>query len=71
MTEEQAKTKWCPMVRGAHSINRTSDGVSPYHHMQTCIGSDCMMMALGLKLVKHGSAGEGFDQCDFWLCERP
>jgi pseudaminic acid biosynthesis-associated methylase len=27
--------------------------------------------ALGLKLVDHGNAGEGFDQCHYWLMEKP
>jgi len=49
MTEDEARTKWCPMVRyksgGGEGINRwaTSDdkNYSPDH--SKCIASDCMM----------------------------
>lgn len=27
--------------------------------------------ALGMRLVQHGLAGQGFDSCDYWLCEKP
>ena len=43
MTEEQAKTKWCPMRRlteiGAVRINNTEPGTFTLN----CIGSDCAM----------------------------
>ena len=29
-----------------------------------------MYKAMGLKLVEHGNAGEGFDQCFFWLMSK-
>lgn len=47
MTENEAKTKWCPMVRiegaeaGQSSYNRFNDG-SPDPDGR-CIASDCMM----------------------------
>lgn len=41
MTEEEAKTKWCPMKR----INPPFEGVVRNDHrlIHTCIGSACMM----------------------------
>ena len=47
MTEEKAKTKWCPMVRHINDVkvpvacNRDAlNGVQPYN---SCIASECMM----------------------------
>jgi len=45
MTEDEARTKWCPMVRisieGHGSYNQYSDGDIP--EMCNCIASNCMM----------------------------
>jgi hypothetical protein len=43
MTEEEAKTKWCPMSRSGEyfSTNRGSDGIT--YDTDSCIASDCMM----------------------------
>lgn len=51
MTEEQAKTKWCPMVRlidgqppGAASTNREYKEFGTEHEESNrCIGAACMM----------------------------
>jgi hypothetical protein len=45
MTEEEAKTKWCPHVRALSAadsagINRTNNGA--LHWAASCIGSECM-----------------------------
>jgi hypothetical protein len=38
MTEEEAKTKWCPMTRAGNAAGcNRSDATT------NCIGSDCMM----------------------------
>lgn len=40
MTEEEAKSKWCPMIRYERDlVNRSS----PHPQNMNCIGSDCMM----------------------------
>lgn len=53
MTEDEAKTKWCPFVRtktmafsqgelpGVAGVNRDFDGV-PVDRLHTCLGSACM-----------------------------
>lgn len=67
MTEEEAKQKWCPMVRipytmdpGAFVHNRDADGYISASLAYKCIASDCMMWrwedeAIGMK--KHGYCG--------------
>ena len=40
MTEEEAKTKWCPMVRVVYGIG---DNRGLFESTTTCIASDCMM----------------------------
>ena len=46
MTEEEAKTKWCPMSR-QYVMNATADDVgdveaNTFHGETTCVGSQCM-----------------------------
>jgi hypothetical protein len=47
MTKEEAKTKWCPMVRittvGGGSTNRDELMVGKTGDLVNCIASDCMM----------------------------
>jgi len=49
MTEDEARTKWCPMVRLAGGVDWTgssnSDAQTPYNKspLHCCIASDCMM----------------------------
>lgn len=54
LTEEEAKPKWCPMVRQgvlgteAPGVNRLMDDKSPDGlWMGYCIGSECMMWREG------------------------
>ncbi|WP_075217178.1 hypothetical protein [Mongoliimonas terrestris] len=45
VTEEQAKTKWCPFVRieGSNRLHNTmTDGFDAEHRFQHCLGSTCM-----------------------------
>lgn len=49
MTEEEAKTKWCPMVRAMKAIGsrddiwETTNRDPKFSDLPTCIGSACMM----------------------------
>ena len=53
MTEEQAKTKWCPMVRTPALV--VGDDI---HRHGTCIGSDCMMWRWDTEAdPRHGLCG--------------
>ncbi len=60
MTEDEAKEKWCPMVRtadsgepGALAVNR--DAAVPANY--NCIASDCMMWAWSGEVIQ----GKGRD----------
>ena len=54
MTENEAKTKWCPMVnRAGDRGNRTADGVT----MGRCVASGCMMWRTTL----HGTEGKVYE----------
>lgn len=45
MTEDEATTKWCPMVRhnAYYSGNRMGDEKNNLEGICTCMGSQCMM----------------------------
>jgi hypothetical protein len=47
MTGEEAKTKWCPMVRLTNVSNRFSDG-NGFQKDQLCLASNCMMWRIHL-----------------------
>lgn len=60
MTEKEAKTRWCPMIRAGEatkesviSINRLFDGSSPKG--SHCIASDCMAWRLAHKDAADGT----------------
>lgn len=73
MTEEEAKRKWCPMVRVSVTPNNSTwqnsmlnnRGDIPADNMQCrCIASDCMMWAWDF--APHDSPGgvqEGTGHC--------
>ena len=51
MTEEEAKQKWCPMVRLGNAYAPDGDSVSwdnrgNGYHETNCIGSECMAWRL-------------------------
>lgn len=71
MSEQEAKTKWCPFARygGAHGQhgNRTVEGSSmtaDSHNVTRCIGSACMAWRGATQYMRvdgqHSSPGEGF-----------
>ena len=41
MTEQEAKTKWCPLARGKGGVNRADAGENTLLY-GNCIGSACM-----------------------------
>jgi hypothetical protein len=50
MTEDEAKTKWCPFARSLVTldnnvgpVNMASANRFPKNEMATCLGSGCMM----------------------------
>ncbi len=46
MTEEKAKTKWCPMVRAANTFDAGGSFAYTFNRDDlntNCIASDCMM----------------------------
>jgi len=52
MTEEEAKTKWCPITRFHQGMDRDvycnkPDGRAVSPDSSLCIGSDCMMWQCG------------------------
>lgn len=61
MTEDEAKTKWCPMVRAGidagmavnHHVDMRPKGDGVYDQSR-CIGSGCMMWRW------HSNEGKGF-----------
>lgn len=61
MTEEEAKKKWCPMVRFS-PLNRDDN---TYYSTTTregggnCIGSDCMMWKRTYENTTNGYCGLG------------
>ena len=59
MTEDEAKTKWCPAAR---EVDRSANGVTSHNHNTKCIASDCMMWVVTTKaggglLEDHGRCG--------------
>jgi len=52
MTEEKAKTKWCPMAR---EIKNSSNGIVSHNHNTVCIASDCMMWRWNRDIMVGGS----------------
>lgn len=52
MTEEQARTKWCPMVRTSalregNPTGAVTNQCDESYVATTCIASDCMMWRVG------------------------
>lgn len=67
MTEETARTKWCPMVRFSGEDNNSTFNradIFPMNHPETnnvciprCIASDCMMWRMEGSSNKLGYCG--------------
>ena len=62
MTEEEAKTKWCPMARtvymegtNASNANRDEDGCAT--HADMCLASGCMMWRVTSLVTRRGYCG--------------
>lgn len=52
LTEDEAKTKWCPMVR--------DNGSNLNGESSRCIGSACMAWRWKHELVVHGESLRGY-----------
>ena len=63
MKEEDAKTKWCPMVRKelhcTGPINRWDGEVYEYSEEFRCITSECMMWRTTSEFLTDGFCGLG------------
>ena len=63
MTEDQAKTKWCPMARSVpnavgYSSGNRFDGQNPEFLECKCIASDCMMWAKATEIFHIDDDGK-------------
>lgn len=76
MTEEEAKTKWCPMVRSngsnATPLHTTGNPVLTWTRTQgsNCIGSSCMMWRASMTEYPNGKDDEGVPTGDCGLKNR-
>lgn len=58
LTEDEAKTKWCPHAVASHTDPRRGfhAGETRDEHCFTCIASECMMWRWGFRDAKMGEA---------------
>ena len=61
MTEEEAKTKWCPMER-YHSKSSPTN-TEQYNHMSRCIASGCMMWTE----YQCSTENTNYEQINVWM----
>lgn len=67
MTEEEAKTKWCPMVR-VNYANLTDVGVARAEQTSRCIGSACMMWREDITMVAFPGASMAYVKTEGGHC---
>lgn len=63
MTEDEAKTRWCPMVRSLYSSAVFGVGLNrglPNNSAARCCGSSCMMWRWTLPGYKEASTAQGY-----------
>jgi hypothetical protein len=68
LTDEQARTKWCPHVRGIHSDGETGnrhsrtggDVAASDVLMYRCIASDCMAWRIMFDHIGNADSGRGY-----------
>lgn len=75
MTEDEARTKWCPMVRTGlvagmavnHHVGRDGLHAGDVHDETRCVASECMMWRWAAKSTMKGppSAMASVDQKDW------
>ena len=69
MTEDEAKKKWCPMVRdGIEPMGNTAGDENRIPDWSLCIASDCMMWRWS---EGNGERGIGNEQGCCGLTEKP
>lgn len=62
MTEEEAKKKWCPMVRKLtfRETSAFSGSHTPNNEEAKCIGSACMMWRATVEVIPGCTTNSGF-----------
>lgn len=55
MTEQDAKSKWCPMTVASHTNPRQIETDGTYLH--NCIGSACALWQWDEAMARHKTAG--------------
>jgi hypothetical protein len=61
VTEEEAKTKWCPMIRSGHVagmainsyVEMQKGAIDSWYEQTRCIASGCMMWRSRLEIVAN------------------
>ena len=72
MTEDEAKTKWCPMVRmeGPTNTDRSQNRWGDGDPIGQCIASDCMMWRPEYEVYRQDETDRGPTEEGWYIVER-